>query len=102
MPPPIRVSRSCIRDTPPPVFCAKRRERGSKRLKTMDLPPRQGRGRQRRGGTEFGGGLEACTPTPRGNADGYQNKGVAGKAIRKNMKTKGRQKQSGEWRVGGE
>src|ERR1700732_4263961 len=27
--------------------------------------------------------------TPGGNADGYQNKGVAGKAIRKNMKTKG-------------
>src|SRR5260370_41924902 len=68
---------------------AKRRERGSKCLKTMDLPPRQGRGRQRHGGTEFGGGLEACTPTPGGNADGHQNKGVAGKAIRKNMKTKG-------------
>jgi hypothetical protein len=28
----------------------------------------------------------------RGNADGYQNKGVVGKAIRKVMKTKGRQK----------
>jgi hypothetical protein len=25
--------------------------------------------------------------TPPGNADGYQNKGIAGKAIRKNMKT---------------
>jgi hypothetical protein len=32
--------------------------------------------------------------TPLGNADGYQNKGVAGKAIRKNMKTKG--EESGE------
>ena len=30
--------------------------------------------------------------TPRGNADGYQNKGVAGKAIRKNMKIKGEEK----------
>jgi hypothetical protein len=29
--------------------------------------------------------------TPLGNADGYQNKGVAGKAIRKTMKTKGKQ-----------
>jgi hypothetical protein len=28
---------------------------------------------------------------PRGNADGCENKGVAGKAIRKSMKTKGRQ-----------
>ena len=28
---------------------------------------------------------------PGGNADGYQNKGFAGKAIRKTMKTKGRQ-----------
>jgi hypothetical protein len=27
--------------------------------------------------------------TPGGNADGYQNKGLAGKAIRNNMKTKG-------------
>jgi len=29
------------------------------------------------------------TPTPVGNADGCERKGVAGKAIRKNMKTKG-------------
>ncbi len=29
------------------------------------------------------------TPTPRGNADGCERKGVAEKAIRKNMKTKG-------------
>ena len=35
-------------------------------------------------------------PTPPGNADGYQNKGLAGKAIRKNMKTKGRPR---EWVV---
>jgi hypothetical protein len=32
--------------------------------------------------------------TPPGNADGYQNKRVAGKAIRKNMKIKG--EESGE------
>jgi hypothetical protein len=31
-------------------------------------------------------------PTPRGNADGYQNKALAGKAIHKNMKTKEEQK----------
>ena len=30
-------------------------------------------------------------PTPRGNADNYQNKEVARKAIRKTMKTKGEQ-----------
>src|SRR5258705_96198 len=30
-------------------------------------------------------------PTPRGNADNYQNKGVARKAICKTMKTKGAQ-----------
>ena len=30
-------------------------------------------------------------PTPGGNADGYQNKRVAGKAICKTMKTKGEQ-----------
>ncbi len=35
------------------------------------------------------GDWEACTPTPGGNGDRCQNKGVAGKAIRKNMKTKG-------------
>jgi hypothetical protein len=29
-----------------------------------------------------------AAPTPRGNADQCENKGVAGKAIRKNMKTK--------------
>jgi hypothetical protein len=28
-------------------------------------------------------------PTPPGNGDGYQNKGIMRKAIRKNMKTKG-------------
>jgi hypothetical protein len=38
------------------------------------------------------GGLESGVyPTPPGNADGYQNKGLAGKAIRKNMKTKDEQ-----------
>ncbi len=30
-------------------------------------------------------------PTPPGNSDGYQNKGLAGKAARKTMKTKGEQ-----------
>jgi hypothetical protein len=39
--------------------------------------------------------LEEPVPhTPGGNADRYQNKGVAGKAIRKTMKTKGRQNQA--------
>ncbi len=33
----------------------------------------------------------AMTPTPPGNSDGYQNKGLAGKAICKTMKTKGEQ-----------
>jgi hypothetical protein len=37
-------------------------------------------------------------PAPPGNADGYQNKGVAGIAIRKSMKTKGEEK----WLVGSE
>ncbi len=36
-------------------------------------------------------GNEARTPHPGGNADNYQNKRVAGKAIRKTMKTKGEQ-----------
>src|SRR3984893_13277277 len=31
---------------------------------------------------------ERSTPTPPGNSDGYQNKGDAKKAIRKNMKTR--------------
>ena len=34
---------------------------------------------------------ERSTPTPPGNSDGYQNKGDAKKATRKNMKTKGGQ-----------
>jgi hypothetical protein len=38
------------------------------------------------------GGLESGVhPSPPGNADGYQKKGFAGKAIRKNMKTKDEQ-----------
>ncbi len=36
-------------------------------------------------------GNEARTPHPGGNVDNYQNKRVAGKAIRKTMKTKGEQ-----------
>ena len=35
---------------------------------------------------------EVRTPHPGGNADDYQTKGVAGEAICKTMKTKGRQK----------
>jgi hypothetical protein len=31
------------------------------------------------------------TPHPPGNADDYENKGIAGKAIRKTMKIKGEQ-----------
>src|SRR6266481_6290635 len=41
-------------------------------------------------------GSGARTPHPGGNADGYQNKGVAGKAICKTMKTKGRQKKAND------
>jgi hypothetical protein len=36
--------------------------------------------------------VDSKGPTPQGNADEYQNKGLAGKAIRKSMKTKGEQK----------
>jgi len=39
----------------------------------------------------FAGWAERRTPHPGGNADDCQNKGVARKAIRKTMKTKGRQ-----------
>jgi hypothetical protein len=38
-------------------------------------------------------GWSSKHPTPGGNADDYQNKGVAEKAIRKTMKTKGERKQ---------
>ena len=41
-------------------------------------------------------GERGADPTPGGNADGYQNKGVAGKAICKTMKTKGRQKKAND------
>jgi hypothetical protein len=40
---------------------------------------------------EHGVGKGDADPTPPGNSDGYQNKELAGKAIRKNMKTKGGQ-----------
>jgi hypothetical protein len=40
---------------------------------------------------------ESNTPTPPGNADRCETKGVAGKAIRKNMKTKGGEKVDGGW-----
>jgi hypothetical protein len=83
------------------VFCKKRlqtienkeneREKGRNEetracnsMKTMDLGQRHRDHRKRQSTLgRIGGGV-----TPRGNSDGYQNKGVAGKAIRKNMKTK--------------
>src|SRR6266404_5678266 len=105
--PPTRVSRSCIRDTPPPVFCEKRlqtienkgRECRKERKETgkrQQMPenngfatptrPGQAAARRHRVWRE----IEGLYPHTRGgNADGCQNKGVAGKAIRKNMKTKG-------------
>src|SRR5216684_1671314 len=76
--PPPRVFRSCIRDTPPPVFCEKRlqaienkgrecRKERKEAEKRRQMPENNGfttptRSRQRRGGTEFGERLEACTP----------------------------------------
>ena len=36
-------------------------------------------------------------PHPGGNLDYHQRKGVAGKAIRKTMKTKGRQTVNADW-----
>ena len=44
-----------------------------------------------RSGREFLNGVNCWGVTPGGNADVYQRKGLAGKAIRKTMKTKGRQ-----------
>ncbi len=38
--------------------------------------------------------IEGLYHTPPDNGDRCQNKGVAGKAIRKNMKTKGREEES--------
>jgi hypothetical protein len=66
---------------------AKRGQRGGKLLRTWDLP-------QIHGDTELK--IEGAHPTPQGNSDRYQKKGVAGKAIRKSMKTKDRQ----NWRIG--
>ena len=34
--------------------------------------------------------VKVCTPTPPGNSDRCENKVLPGKAIRKNMKTKGK------------
>jgi hypothetical protein len=64
------------------------RQRGCKLLKTLN----ESRGEKRNTeGTEVGG-QRSQRGTPRGNSDGYQNKGLAGKAIRKVVKTKGQQK----------
>jgi hypothetical protein len=60
----------------------KRRQRGGKSQKTKELALRKMRTRNV--------GKPAWV-TPQGNADEYQNKGVAEKAIRKSMKTKGEQ-----------
>jgi hypothetical protein len=62
-------------------------------MKMRSLPQRH---RERREEERLG---KACwRVTPLGNADGYQNKGLPGEAIRKNMKIKG--EESDEWRVG--
>src|SRR5712664_4690401 len=100
---PTRVSRSCIRDAPPPVFCEKRlqaienkgRERRKERKETgkrQQMPenngfatptrPGQVAARRHRVRREIG---RLVPPHPGGNGDRCQNKGVAGKAIRKNM-----------------
>jgi hypothetical protein len=62
----------------------KERIRVRNSMKTMDLPQRHG---DHRGGEALN--RRARRVTPGGNADGYQNKGLPGKAIRMNMKTKG-------------
>jgi hypothetical protein len=92
---------------PPPVFsqksvqvienkekeCEKERKeisRGGKLLKTGNLPPRPGRGRQEHRGHRDGEGIDGeCRrgDTP-GVLYGCENKGVAGKGICKVMKTK--------------
>jgi hypothetical protein len=60
------------------------RKRVRKEKKMRNLPQR----RSERGGKKIVDGHRGRV-TPGGNADGYQNKGLAGKAIRNNMKTKG-------------
>jgi hypothetical protein len=65
----------------------KEKARACNSMKTIDLPQRHRDHRERQNTLgRVGGGV-----TPPGNSDGYQNKEVAGKAIRKNMKTKGEQ-----------
>jgi hypothetical protein len=59
-------------------------KRVCKKMKMRNLPQRH---RGRRGGEKPWWSIPWVTP--RGNADGYQKKGLAGKAIRKNMKIKG-------------
>src|SRR5579864_2360057 len=62
----------------------KERTRVRKRMKRRDLPAETPIASERR--RERDG---AYCPTPHGNADSFERKGVAGKAIRKAMKTKG-------------
>src|SRR5579864_6012146 len=62
----------------------KERTRVRKRMKRRDLPAETPIASERR--RERDG---AYSPTPQGNADSFERKGVAGKAIRKAMKTKG-------------
>src|SRR5260370_34963890 len=68
--------------------CRKERKETGKRQQMPEnnefaTPTRSGR--QRHGGTEFGERLKTCTPT-RDNADGCQDKGAAGKAIRNTVR----------------
>src|SRR5712664_3036349 len=64
----------------------KRAQRGCKLMKIREMPQSQ---------RENGRNEEGQRGTPRGNSDGYQNTGLAGKAIRKNMKTKARRSRQG-------
>src|SRR6266436_1288814 len=68
----------------PPPGCFGRR--GCKLLKIREMPQSH---------RENGRNEEGQRGTPRGNSDGYQNTGLAGKAIRKNMKTKARRSRQG-------
>src|SRR5712664_660118 len=64
----------------------KRDQRGCKLMKIREMPQSH---------RENGRNEEGQRGTPRGNSDGYQNTGLAGKAIRKNMKTKARRSRQG-------
>src|SRR5258708_27999668 len=55
-------------------------------------------GKELRGNRRTEEGLSGRVPPhPGGNSDYHQSKGVAGKAIRKTMKTKGRQTVNADW-----